>query len=172
MGLANRQKLTKASSASESPLGAGPRRGEGVGIGSVEEASPGPGDRGSGAGGASGPAGPSFVPGTADRSGMVLSGEVTVTTPVLFSQSCGGAESPSPPCMDPISSRGRSRKTIFITCSTTPGSSDSKVIWALLGRVMDTFTIATPENGLPVGRILPDGSLVINLPERINVVVV
>jgi len=32
---------------------------------------------------------------------------------------------------------------------------------------MDTFTIATPENGLPVGRILPDGSLVINLPERI-----
>ena len=94
---------------------------------------------------------------------MVISGEAGVTTLVLFSQSSGGVGSLSPPWMDPISSRGRSRRTIFITSSTIPGSSDSKVIWALLGRVMDTFTMATPETGLPVGRILSDGSLVINL---------
>ena len=140
------------------------------GVGGAEEASVRAGDSGVGAGCKSGPVGSSRVPGTADCSALVVPGEEAAITLVLFSLFWGEPESPSSRGTGPIRSWGRSRKTIFMTCSTTPGSSDSKVIWALLGKVMDTFTMATLDPGLPVAGILLDAGLVINPIQSINVI--
>ena len=50
---------------------------------------------------------------------------------------------PSTDCEGPMSSLGRSRRTMPTTSCSTPGSSDSKVIWALLGKDMEIFTTVT-----------------------------
>ena len=50
---------------------------------------------------------------------------------------------PSVDCEGRMSSLGRSRRTMPTTSCSTSGSSDSKVIWALLGKDMEIFTTVT-----------------------------